>query len=142
VTQPILAGLINDLYPGAIDAPESNRNDLVQVFLTGVPNLNANGSRGSDQLRINLSTPPTPLAQQNRLGVVGGDLAGYPNGRRLVDDVIDIGEQAVGGVLLGNEKAKALGDGVDRNDRDGLGFFPYVDDPFEGFTNTKGEQKP
>lgn len=139
VTDPILAAVINKLYPGLINAPEHGRDDLVQVLLTGIPNLNSTGPKPLDLLRINLSTPPTPAAQVNRLGVLGGDMAGYPNGRRLGDDVIDIAEQAVGGVLKGNAKAKLLGDGVNRNDQADLNAFPYENDPFSGFDNTKGQ---
>ena len=73
---------------------------------------------------------------------MGGDVAGYPNGRRLTDDVIDIAEQAVAGALKGNAVSKALGDGVDANDVPNLAYFPYESDPFSGFDNTKGQQKP
>jgi Domain of unknown function (DUF4331) len=132
---PILAKLINQLYP-SVKAPETNRSDLVQVLLTGVPGLNKTGNRLADMLRINLSTPPTPLAQQDRLGVLGGDLAGWPNGRRLGDDVIDIAEQAVAGELVGNPTD--LGDGVNADNIGSLDQFPYEADPFSGFANTKG----
>ncbi len=142
VTDPILAALINKLYPGVVNAPEHGRDDLVQVFLTGVPKLNETGTTQADMLRINLSIAPTAADKVNRLGVVGGDLQGYPNGRRLGDDVIDIAEQAVGGVLKGNPNSKALGDGVDANDVANLTFFPYESDPFSGADNTKGQQKP
>ncbi len=81
-----------------------------------------------------------PSAQGNRLGVLGGDLAGFPNGRRLEDDVIDIAERAVGGALIG--KSLPLGDGVDGNDVPYMTTFPYQADPFSGFDNTKGQQKP
>ena len=137
---PMLAALINQLYPGVVNAPEHNRDDLVQVFLTGVPGLNKTGSLLADMLRINLSTAPT--ASPNRLGVIGGDTAGYPNGRRLEDDVIDIAERAVAGKLKGNPNSDLLGDGVDANDVPNLSVFPYEADPFSGFDNTKGEQKP
>jgi Domain of unknown function (DUF4331) len=140
--EPILAALINQLYPGVVNAPERDRDDLVQVFLTGIPKLNFTGPGRAEMLRINLSIPPTPANEVNRLGVLGGDLAGYPNGRRLEDDVIDIAEQAVAGILKGNERAKALGDGVDRNDVPNLAVFPYENDPPSGFANTKGLQQP
>ena len=142
VRTPILAALINKLYPGLIQAPETNRDDLVQVLLTGVTGLNFTGPKPLDELRINLSTPPTAADKVNRLGVLGGDNQGYPNGRRLADDVIDIAEQAVGGVLKGNARAKALGDGVDTGDQPAMSFFPYEADPFSGFDNSKGQQKP
>jgi hypothetical protein len=78
----------------------------------------------------------------NRLGVLGGDLQGYPNGRRLGDDVIDISEMAVAGALKGNAVSKALGDGVNANDVPLQATFPYEGDPFQGFDNQKGQQKP
>jgi hypothetical protein len=72
--------------------------------------------------------------------VLGGDLAGYPNGRRLEDDVVDISERAVGGVLIGH--SLPLGDGVDANDVANLHVFPYEQMPFSGFANTKGVTYP
>jgi hypothetical protein len=142
VTDPILAALINKDYAGVVNAPEHDRSDLVQVLLTGVPNLNYTGPKPLDELRINLSTPPTPTAKVSRLGVLGGDTQGYPNGRRLGDDVIDIAEMAVAGALKGNPTAKALGDGVNQDDVLNQTTFPYEADPFQGFDNQKGQQKP
>ena len=139
-TDPILAAVMNTLFPGVINAPEHNRDDLVAVLLTGVPGLNATGTTQADELRLNLSTPVS--ANPNRLGVFGGDTQGYPNGRRLEDDVIDITEQAVAGKLKNNAVADVLGDGVNANDVPNLSTFPYEADPFSGFANTKGEQKP
>jgi hypothetical protein len=142
-TQPVLAALINQLYPGVVNAPERDRDDLVAVLLTGVPNLNSTGETRADMLRLNLSIAPTAaVGAGNRLGVFGNDLAGFPNGRRLEDDVIDIAERAVAGKLKGNPNADALGDGVDANDVPFLTAFPYQADPFSGFENTKGQQKP
>lgn len=138
-TDPILAAVINKLYPG-LNVPEHNRNDLVQVLLTGIPGLNSTGSTLADELRVNLSTPVTAPDKVSRLGVVGGDVQGWPNGRRLGDDVIDIAERAVGGVLKGNNLP--LGDGVDGDDLPLLSTFPYVADPQAGADNTKGQQKP
>ena len=142
-TQPILAALINRLYPGVVNAPEQNRDDLVSVLLTGVPNLNFTGQTQADMLRLNLSIAPTAaVGVGNRLGVFGNDLAGFPNGRRLEDDVIDIAERAVAGKLKGNPNADALGDGVNATDVPFMTTFPYQADPFSGFENTKGQQKP
>ena len=93
---PILAAVINQLY--GLGVPETNRDDLVAVLLTGVPGLNNTGPTLADMLRINLSIPPT--ASPSRLGVFGGDLAGFPNGRRLTDDVVDIAERAVAGKAI------------------------------------------
>ena len=140
--EPILAALINRLYPGVINAPERDRDDLIQVLLTGLPGLNFTGTKQVEMLRINLSIAPTPANRVSRLGVFGGDTAGYPNGRRLEDDVIDIAERAVAGKLKGNLRADLLGDGVDANDVPNLPSFPYEADPPSGFDNTKGQQKP
>jgi hypothetical protein len=135
---PILAAVINKLYN--LGVPETNRDDLVQVLLTGIPNVTFTGKTLADELRVNLSTPVTPPGKVSRLGVLGGDNQGWPNGRRLGDDVIDIAEQAVGGFLVG--KKLPLGDGVDGNDVPTTSTFPYVGDPASGFANTKGQQKP
>jgi hypothetical protein len=142
-SSPILAHLLNQLYPQFGPFQETGRSDLVSVLLTGLkqPNLNYTGPTEADEIRLNLTIAPTaPVGHGNRLGVLGGDLAGYPNGRRLEDDVIDISERAVGGVLIGH--SLPLGDGVDGNDVPYLTTFPYQADPFSGFENTKGLQKP
>jgi uncharacterized protein DUF4331 len=131
---PILASLLNQLYPALGPFQDTGRDDLVQVLLNGVPNLNNTGTTQADMLRLNLSTPVA--ASPNRLGVLGGDVQGWPNGRRLEDDVIDIAERAVAGALIG--KSLPLGDGVDANDRANLPAFPYEPDPRAGFDNTKG----
>ena len=133
---PILAAVINQLYK--LGAPETGRDDLVAVLLTGVPKLNYTGPKLADVLRLNLTIPVTKSPQ--RLGVLAGDNQGWPNGRRLGDDVIDIAEQAVGGFLKGTKLP--LGDGVDRDDAPAMGAFPYEPDPDPGFANTKGEQRP
>ncbi len=138
VLTPILAKLMNDLYK--VNAPETNRDDLVAVFGTGVKGLNYTGPTVADLLRLNYSIPVTPKAKQNRLGVIAGDNGGFPNGRRLEDDVIDIAERVMAGFLKGNKVE--LGDGVNADDVGPMGFFPYVHDPADGFSNTKGLQKP
>jgi hypothetical protein len=102
--------------------------------------LNFTGNTAADMLRLNMSI--SPASSPSRLGVFGGDTAGWPNGRRLEDDVIDIAVRAVAGKLKGNPVADALGDGVDANDVPHMSFFPYEADPFSGFENTKGEPKP
>ena len=133
---PLLAAVINQLYK--LGAPETGRDDLVAVLLTGVPKLNFTGPKLADVLRLNLRIPVTKSPK--RLGVLAGDNQGWPNGRRLGDDVVDIAEQAVGGFLKG--KKLPLGDGVDRDDIAPLGAFPYEPHPEAGFANTKGEQRP
>jgi hypothetical protein len=139
---PILATVLQKLYPQFGPFQDTKRDDLVQLLLTGLktPALNYTGPTQADELRVNLSIPPTPFDKINRLGVLGNDLAGYPNGRRLEDDVVDISERAVGGVLIGH--SLPLGDGVDANDVPNLHVFPYEPAPFSGFDNTKGVQKP
>jgi hypothetical protein len=136
--QPMLAAVINKLY--GLGVPETNRDDLVAVLLTGVPGLNNTGPKLADMLRVNLSIAPS--ATPHRLGVFGGDTAGFPNGRRLEDDVVDIAERAVAGKLKGHPAGDLLGDGVDANDIPSLSTFPYEADPASGFDNTKGQQKP
>ena len=105
-----------------------------------IPKLNYTGATFADELRLNLSIPPTPANKVSDLGVIGGDLAGYPNGRRLNDDVIDISERVVAGELVGHKLP--LGDGVDGNDVKNLNVFPYVQAPFSGFTDTHGGLNP
>jgi len=137
VVTPVLAKLMNQLYK--LNAPETDRDDLVAVFGTGVKGLNYTGPTVADLLRLNYSIPVTPAGKVSRLGVIGGDNAGFPNGRRLGDDVIDIAEQVMAGFLKGNKVP--LGDGVDGPDVPAMSFFPYETDPAGGAANTKGLQK-
>jgi hypothetical protein len=130
---PILAAVLNKLYK--LGVPEKGRDDLVAVLLTGIPKVTFTGSTPADELRINLAIPVTPADKASRMGVLGGDNAGFPNGRRLADDVVDIEEQAVAGFLKG--KKVPLGDGVDANDVANLGHFPYVAAPHSGYENAK-----
>jgi Domain of unknown function (DUF4331) len=132
VLNPELAAVLNALFH--VNAPEHNRTDIVQAVLQGIPGLNqtagAHGPPAVDTLKVNLGTPPASGAE-NRFGVIGGDLAGYPNGRRLGDDVVDIDLQVIAGFLRGNKVP--LGDGVDRNDKPFLSGFPYLAPPTSGF---------
>jgi hypothetical protein len=129
VTDPEVPKLLKAIYN--LDVPTAPRNDLVQVFLTGVPKLNQPPNvRPAELLRLNTSIPPAQ--NPKRLGVLDGDNAGYPNGRRLTDDCIDISLQVVAGELVG--KKNDLGDGVDVNDRPFGQAFPYVALPTSGST--------
>jgi hypothetical protein len=102
VTNPTFPVLLNTLFGDAAKAPATPRNDLVAVFLTGVKGLNQPLKVApSEMLRLNTSIAPTPPAQQNDLGVLGNDLAGFPNGRRPYDDVADIEIRALEGALCG-----------------------------------------
>jgi hypothetical protein len=127
VQNPEVPKLIEAIYK--IKAPATPRNDLVQVFLTGIKGLNQPANVvPSEQLRLNMSIAPS--AKPNRLGVLAKDNAGFPNGRRLTDDVIDIGLQALEGAVLGVKTD--LGDGVDANDVAFESAFPYVALPHSG----------
>jgi Domain of unknown function (DUF4331) len=119
VTHPTLPALIEVLFGFAgVKAPVTPRADLVQIFLTGVPGLNQPaGVVPGEMLRLNTSIAPRPPAAQSSLGVLGGDLAGYPNGRRPGDDVVDIALRAVMGVLLPTAQAPT-------------GQLPYTDGAF------------
>ena len=132
-TTPILAAVMNKLYK--LGVPETGRDDLKAVLLTGIPDVTFTGTTPADELRINLAIPVTPADKVSRMGVLGGDNGGFPNGRRLADDVIDIEEQAVAGFLKG--KKVPLGDGVNANDKAFTASFPYLADPESGFANTK-----
>jgi hypothetical protein len=133
VVDPELAHLLTLLH--GIPTPPAPRNDLVAIFLTGIPGLNqpANANQvPCEMLRLNMSTPPAK--SPSRLGVLGGDVAGFPNGRRLSDDVVDIAERAVAGATpftasFNVAPNNQLGDGVDANDRPFLPYFPYVAPP-------------
>ncbi len=139
VNDPILARLINAVY--GLPVPDSNpakrgvqRDDLVAVFLTGVKDLNMPPNvRPAELMRLNMAIPPCEPGSckgYSSLGVIGGDLAGYPNGRRLADDVVDISLQVVEGELIGNPND--LSDAVDRNDKPFEDRFPYVPLPHRG----------
>ncbi|MGW3953855.1 DUF4331 domain-containing protein [Streptomyces sp. NPDC004752] len=127
VTNPELPKLIEGIYK--IPAPAEPRNDLVDVFLKGVEGLNQPPHvRPAEELRLNTSIKPS--AHPKRLGVLDGDNAGFPNGRRLTDDVIDAALQVVEGELVGAKND--LGDAVDANDKKFEHYFPYVAQPTAG----------
>jgi uncharacterized protein DUF4331 len=141
---PEVARLINALYPATEDIKETDRDDLVAILLTGVASLNFTGPQKADLLRLNTSIEPTaPVGAGNRLGVLAGDFAGFPNGRRLEDDVVDIEVRAIAegygpflNALLGlpnKSPNNQLGDGVDANDKSFLSGFPYASTPHQGY---------
>ncbi len=148
VTDPEAPQLLETIY--GLKAPKTPRSDLVEIFLTGVAkangpikadlnsqilnkDVNAKQFRASEMLRLNMSIPVT--GDPNRLGVLAGDLQGFPNGRRLGDDVVDIALQAMAGAALTGKLVPALaaGDKVDANDKPILGSFPYI--PLPGNTS-------
>jgi hypothetical protein len=164
---PGLAGLLNVLYPGAFPnlaaytaVAANTRPDLDAVLLTGVPPLfpgfqNYTGKTKADMLRLNVAIAPTATASASILGVVGGDNAGFPNGRRVFDDVVSIELKAVAGALLGAVVPTYTPDGAAGLLYDvggptaepakvadlaafGLTYgssFPYLADPWDGFDN-------
>ena len=144
VTNPTLPHLLNALF-GVIAPTVENRPDLVAAFLTGLDGLNANGSVAEMQ-RLNTTIAPTPKNQQNNLGVAAGDNAGFPNGRRPGDDVVDISLRVAMGALchlnLGlctPEDAPSgdlpYTDGALQNADQFDEVFPYLTTPLPGSTN-------
>jgi hypothetical protein len=139
VTNPTLPELLEILF--GVTAPNQfPRNDLVSVFLTGVTGLTQPaGVVPGEMLRLNTTTAVMPAGAQNNLGVIGGDTAGFPNGRRPGDDVVDISLRAVMGVLLDNTVAPSgqlpYTDGafVDATFFDAT--FPYLRTPIGGSPN-------
>ena len=146
VQDPELPHLINAVYPTFFPTvpdsdPDTNgiqRADLIQVFLTGVPGVNKPTKvKPSEMLRLNMDTPLCGTGDApacSKLGVIDGDLQGFPNGRRLSDDVVDIALRVTMGVLLPNHDpaADTLGDGVNSNDDPFNASFPFVAYPDSG----------
>lgn len=141
VLDPELGRLIPVLYPG-INTPPAPRNDIQLVFLQGVPGLNqmAQGYTPAEYLRLNTAIAPTAgVCAGKRLGVLAGDNAGFPNGRRLEDDVTDEAVRVVAGVLVQGYNIapnNKLADGVNHNDKNCLPSFPYMADPWGGYQST------
>jgi hypothetical protein len=153
VLYPELPKLIEGIYK--IPAPPGPRNDLAEIFLTGITTkgggpikadlnsqlnnfeVNANKFVASEELRLNMSVGPTK--KPNRLGVLAGDLQGFPNGRRLTDDVVDISIQAMEGAAASGKLVDALaaGDKVNANDRRFFANFPYLALPNGQGVNTR-----
>lgn len=107
VAKPELAGLLPVLYPGVfpnLAAYTKDRADLLAILLTGIPTgvvpgfQNYTGTNQADILRLNLAVPPT--AEPNPIGLIAGDAAGFPNGRRPIDDVVAIELRAVAGATI------------------------------------------
>jgi hypothetical protein len=147
VTNPTLPALIQLLYPTATAPTKFPRTDLVVAFLTGVPGLNKPATvTPSEMLRLNTAIAPVAKGGQNNLGVLGGDAAGFPNGRRPGDDVVDIELRVAMGVLctLNNPAvfgcvpadapagAAPLTDGALVDDSMFDATFPYLRTPLAG----------
>ncbi len=151
VTHPTLPAILELLFGSAgVQAPTLfPRSDLVAAFVTGVDGLNKNGAAGEMQ-RLNTGVPATPRDEQKNLGVIAGyslgqldvdqaDLAGFPNGRRPGDDVVDIALRVVMGKLLTPDVAPSgdlpFTDGATVNARMFPASFPYLNSPLPGSPN-------
>jgi hypothetical protein len=128
---PALARILNAATGGALTIPAPPRTDLLPLVTYAAPIAAPGTPAGpiADLMRLNTGVAPTPAVLQSRLGLLGGDPAGYPNGRRLGDDVVDISLRAVAGVfnpsfnIFPNNR---LGDGVNVNDVPYRTSFPYL----------------
>ena len=144
ILDPVLARVLNALYdtisPGVLPVPDAPRTDLL-LLVQYLPPIAAEGTpKGpvADLLRLNTGVQPTQMAQRSRLGFLtllddnpaNDDPAGFPNGRRVSDDVVDITTRAVIGILAGDEfngfPHNRVGDGVNKNDVPYRETFPYV----------------
>lgn len=137
VTHPTLPALIELLYGSAgAKAPAVPRADLVAAFATGIAGLNANGSVG-EMLRLNTSIPAKPASEQKNLGALAGDIAGFPNGRRPGDDVVDIALRVVMGALIPDAPNKDVPftDGAYVDATFFTETFPYLRPPLRGSPN-------
>jgi hypothetical protein len=159
VAHPELAGLLPVLYPGAfphlaaLDKAKTPRADLEAILLTGIPAgiikgfTNFTGKVQADMLRLNTSIPPTPASSKkfSILGLIGGDPAGFPNGRRVTDDVVTIELRAIAGATVPLVDPKYVVDAVVGSVTDGLTGtsvknkpltrFPYMGVPYDGYHN-------
>ncbi len=163
VLYPTLPVLVNILFPGATTVPPVPRNDLLAVFVTGVTTgatqtpasfkytAPANQTVGGEMERLNTAIPATPAGSQKDLGFLDCDLAGFPNGRRPIDDVVDIELTVVEGALSGlngvqtcdlssaagaavKNPGVVVNDGARPNPADYLVVFPYLNTPIPGST--------
>jgi hypothetical protein len=159
ILHPTLPVLVNALF--GVPVPPTPRTDLVQAFITGIPNLNQPANvdpetlaGGGDMLRLNTSIAPTANPAVGNLGVLACDLAGFPNGRRPVDDVVDISLTAVEGALLEGggplqlqacdtsgaapqviNEGRVITDGVNGSVELFMNTFPYLATPLPGSPN-------
>lgn len=126
VTHPSFPEILELLFP--VTAPNTfPRQDLVNVFLKGVPDLNQPPNvTPSEMLRLNTSIDPVPAGGQDTLGVIAGDNAGFPNGRRPGDDVVDIELRVLMGALIDPENTPPLTDGALPDPARYLDSFPYI----------------
>ena len=150
VTNPVLPAVIESLFPTAKAPTNFPRTDLLAAFVTGIAGLNQPAAKGqAEMMRLNTSIAPTAQGSQNALGVAGGDNAGFPNGRRPADDVVDVSVRVAMGALCvltgptdtfkvgckpGDAPAGGLPftDGVRKTAADFKNAFPYLNTPLPG----------
>lgn len=137
VTNPTLPLLLQALFPSVTAPTRYPRDDLVAAFLTGVEGLNKPASvTASEMMRLNTAIAPVAASGQSNLGVLGGDTAGFPNGRRPGDDVVDIELRVAMGALLPPEDAPSgqlpFTDGATVRATDFPSRFPYLNSPLPG----------
>jgi hypothetical protein len=159
VAHPELQRLLPVLYPGVfpnLAKYTKPRADLDAILLTGIPGgiipgfQNFTGATKADLLRLNMAIPPTPAAKTSNLGLLGGDLAGFPNGRRVLDDIVAIELRAIAGVTIPlvdpkytpDAAAKALNDGTHQTNPAPSDRFPYLGTPGGGYQSHPGVAKP
>ena len=156
VLYPTLPVLVNVLFN--VPPPPNPRNDLLAAFVTGVTatvngasfkyTAPANQTVGGEMLRLNTAIPAAPVAQQKDLGFLACDLAGFPNGRRPIDDVVDIELTVVEGALTGTNGLQTcdpsgttpvvknagavVNDGTEPSASSYLAVFPYLNTPLPG----------
>ncbi|GAA4114657.1 DUF4331 domain-containing protein [Nocardioides fonticola] len=155
VDKPELQGLLPVLYPDVfpkLAAYTKPRADLDAILLTGIPKgvvpgfANYTGAVKADMLRLNVAIPPATPGTEKPLGLVGGDAAGFPNGRRLVDDVVTIEVRAVAGLTIPlvdpnytpDDAAAAVQDGTSYTNSPLLDTFPFLGHPGGGYQTTPG----
>jgi hypothetical protein len=153
VLKPELAGLLPVLYPGVfpnLAAYTKPRADLAAVLLTGIPSgivpgfQNFTGTTQADMLRLNMAIPPA--SNPSQFGLLGGDPAGFPNGRRLIDNVVAIELRAIAGLTIPlvdpsftpDGAASVLTDGTSNTNSPFLDAFPYLGTPAGGYQTTPG----
>ena len=153
VSTPELAGLLPVLYPGVfpnLKAYTKPRADLLAILLTGIPSgvvpgfQNFTGTTQADLLRLNLAVPPA--GSPNPLGLVAGDAAGFPNGRRVFDDVVTVELRAVAGLTIPlvdpsftpDGATSAIKDGTSNTNSPYLNHFPYLGTPAGGYQTKPG----
>lgn len=152
VQRPEVAGLLPVLYPGVfpnLAAYDRDRADLVAILLTGIPTgvvpgfQNYTGPTPADMLRLNVAVPPS--GYPSNLGILGGDLAGFPNGRRPADDVTSIELKALAGATIPLVDPAYTPDGAASLVEQGvppveyLSSFPYLGHPYSGYSSAPGQ---